>query len=280
MTDRPSTRAALRRHERGTRRRRPRGAAIAVGVVASVVAVAAVATVAVLALPRGSGPEEPLVAGPLPVPSTNPAFTPRPLFDGSALSIDDPTSLWVVVNKQRPLDPLDYAPGDLVTVPVTRVNPQPMRAEAAARVVELFDAFEAETGLRMQLQSAYRPFAMQRAIYTDYVASRGQEYADISSARPGHSEHQTGLVIDISALPASCTLQACFADTPQGLWLAENAWRFGFILRYPEGMTDITGYKFEPWHYRYVGDELAAEMHERGIRTLEEFFDLGPAPTY
>jgi D-alanyl-D-alanine carboxypeptidase len=77
-----------------------------------------------------------------------------------------------------------------------------------------------------------------------------------------------------------CALQACFADTPQGLWLAANAWKYGFMLRYPNGKTPITGYEFEPWHYRYVGLELAAELHTTGIQTLEEFFGLPPAPTY
>ena len=80
--------------------------------------------------------------------------------------------------------------------------------------------------------------------------------------------------------PASCSLEVCFADTPEGQWVAANAWRFGFLLRYPEGLTPITGFDYEPWHFRYVGPELAAELHETGTRTLEEFFGLPPAPDY
>jgi D-alanyl-D-alanine carboxypeptidase len=135
----------------------------------------------------------------------------------------------------------------------------------------MFAAFTAETGLQMQSQSAYRSFAAQQSVYGGN---------DTLTARPGFSEHQTGLVMDISALPAKCSLQICFADTPQGQWLAANAYRFGFILRYPDGMTDITGYQFEPWHYRYVGVALATEMHDTGIATLEQFFGLPAAPNY
>src|SRR5690606_41549399 len=108
----------------------------------------------------------------------------------------------------------------------------------------------------------------------------GREAADVSSARPGHGQHQTGVVIDISAVPAVCARDQGRADTPQGQWVAANAHQWGFILRFPEGMTHITGYEFEPWHYRYGGVELATEMHERGVATMEEFFGLPPAPTY
>jgi D-alanyl-D-alanine carboxypeptidase len=86
--------------------------------------------------------------------------------------------------------------------------------------------------------------------------------------------------MDISSVPAVCPLKACFADTDQGKWLAANAYKWGFILRYPNGMTNITGYEFEPWHYRYVGIELATEMHTTGIKTLEQFFGLPAAPDY
>ena len=112
------------------------------------------------------------------------------------------------------------------------------------------------------------------------LAQLGQAGADLTSARPGHSEHQTGLAVDISAVPATCALDQCFADTVQGKWLAKNAYKWGFVLRYPNKMTSITGYEFEPWHYRYVGVELATEMHTTGIKTLEQFFDLPAAPGY
>ncbi|MFT4122979.1 MAG: M15 family metallopeptidase [Microbacteriaceae bacterium] len=194
--------------------------------------------------------------------------------------IDDPESIAVIVNKTRPLDPVDYAPDDLRVVDVPYVYKPMMRDEAATAVEAMFAAFADETGLAMQSQSAYRSYSSQKSVYAGWVSSLGKAQADIQSARPGYSEHQTGLAIDISAKPAKCSLAACFADTPQGEWLAKNAWEYGFVLRYPDGYTDVTGYTFEPWHYRYIGVELAAEYHDSGANTLEEFFGLPDAPTY
>jgi D-alanyl-D-alanine carboxypeptidase len=215
-----------------------------------------------------------------PMPDPTPTPTPTPAFDKLAQSIDDPASLWVVVNKLRPLTPDDYAAPDLVDVPVPFANPPRLRAEASAAVVRMFADFEAATGQRMQSQSAYRSYSSQVSVYNGWVSSLGATGADLTSARPGYSEHQTGLAIDVSALPAACTLQACFGDTPQGQWLAANAWNYGFTLRYPQGRTPVTGYEYEPWHYRYVGLALAAELHASGAATLEEFFGLPAAPTY
>ena len=178
------------------------------------------------------------------------------------------------MNKLRPLNPQDYAPSDLVDVPVREANPAVLRKEAADAVVAMFAQFTAETGLEMQNQSAYRSYSTQVRVYNGWVNSLGQAGADKTSARPGHSEHQTGLALDISSVPAVCALDQCFADTPAGQWLAANAYKWGFILRYPNGMDAITGYEFEPWHYRYVGVDLATEMHDTGVATLEEFFGL------
>lgn len=222
--------------------------------------------------------EENVAESPTPTPTPTPS-TPSPhptgpiksTFDKRAFSIDDPASLWVVVNKLRPLNPQDYAAPDLVDVPVPHVYSPQLRQEASDQIVAMFAAFTAETGLQMQSQSAYRSYAAQQSVYGGN---------DTLTARPGYSEHQTGLAMDISALPNVCALQICFADTPQGQWLAANAYKYGFVLRYPDGMTDITGYQFEPWHYRYVGIALATEMHDTGIATLEQFFGLPAAPNY
>jgi D-alanyl-D-alanine carboxypeptidase len=250
---------------------------------AAVLTVAVAASLAGCAGDRGPFPTTDPTTPPSaeePVVTPTPTPTPTPTFDKAALSIDDPASLWVVTNKLRPLDPQDYAAPDLVTVPVPFANPPMLRAEASEAVVTMFAAFTAETGKKMQSQSAYRSYGAQVRVYNGWVNSLGQAAADLTSARPGHSEHQTGLSIDISSVPAECVLKACFGDTAQGAWLAENAWKYGFILRYPNGMTDITGYEFEPWHYRYVGKALAAEMRSTGVVTLEEFFGLPAAPTY
>lgn len=196
------------------------------------------------------------------------------------MSIDDPASLWVVSNKLRPLNPANWAPGDLVQPPVPFQNQQPLRQVASDALVAMFAAGAAEGAGGMQLQSAYRSYDRQVSVYNGWVSRLGQQQADAQSARPGFSEHQTGLAVDISPVPLSCALDACFGSTPQGIWLAANAWRFGFLLRYPADKTDITGYTFEPWHFRYIGVELATEMHNTGVTTLEEFFALPAAPTY
>jgi D-alanyl-D-alanine carboxypeptidase len=217
---------------------------------------------------------------PRPSPATAPQPAPAPTFNRAAHSIDDPNSIWVVVDKLRPFTPVDYAPADLVDVPVPFANPPQMRKEASDAVVALFSAFTAETGLALQSQSAYRSFDTQTTVYNRDIATLGQAGADLSTARPGTSEHQTGLTIDISAQPGQCSLSACFGDTPHGAWLAAHAWRFGFLLRYPADKVPITGYEFEPWHYRYIGVDLATEMHNTGVSTLEEFFGLPAAPSY
>ena len=213
-------------------------------------------------------------------PSASPTPTPNGGFDRAAFSIDDPTSVWVVVNKLRPLNPISYAPKDLVTVPVAHDNPAVMRKDASAALVAMFAAGAAEGGGQMQVQSSYRSYPVQVQVYNGWVSSLGKTQADKQSARPGYSEHQTGLAVDISPVPLTCSLAACFGTTPQGEWLAANAWRFGYLLRYPADKTAITGYEYEPWHFRYIGVPLATELHKEGVETLEEFFGLPPAPDY
>lgn len=206
-----------------------------------------------------------------PSPGEAPAPASVDTFNRAAFSIDDPNSIWVVVNKLRPINPQDFEPGDLVEVPVDFTNEPELRQEASDAVVAMFDAAFAEAGLELASNSAYRSFSSQENVY---------DGDDATTARPGFSEHQTGLAIDIGALSGECSLDVCFADTPEGAWLRDNAARFGFVLRYPADKTDITGYTFEPWHFRYVGTDLAAEMRDTGVTTLEEFFGLPPAPDY
>ena len=198
----------------------------------------------------------------------------------ASTSIDKASSYRVIVNKQRPLSPKTYVPSDLVSVPVPHVYAPLLRKKASTAVVKMFKAFKTSTGKSMQSQSAYRSYTAQKSVYAGWVSSLGKKGADLTSARPGYSEHQTGLAIDISALPSKCALQACFASTTQGKWLKSHAWEYGFILRYPSGKTAVTGYEFEPWHYRYVGLALAKKMHVSGVKTLEEYFGTGSAKTY
>ncbi|MHA7984505.1 M15 family metallopeptidase [Rathayibacter sp. CAU 1779] len=206
--------------------------------------------------------------------------TPTPTFDKAAQSQDDPSSIWVVVNKQRALDPVDYVPPDLVQPPVPDINGQPVRHEVSDALVALFAAAKSEAGLSLTLQSGYRSYSTQVSVYNEDVASNGVAYADTDTARPGHSEHQTGLAVDISAASGQCSLDACFGDLPEGTWLAANAWRFGFLLRYPADKVPVTGFTYEPWHFRYVGVPLATQLHDTGVTTLEEYFAVPGGETY
>ncbi|WP_223360883.1 M15 family metallopeptidase [Leifsonia sp. ZF2019] len=214
-----------------------------------------------------------------PVPSAAPP--PQSVgFDATAQSVDDPVSTWVVVNKPRALQPIGFVPPDLVYPDVTYVNRQPMRQPVADALVAMFQAGKQEAGLDFSVQSAYRSFDSQTRVYDDDVARNGQDFADTDTARPGHSEHQTGLAVDISAVPAKCSLAACFGETPQGVWLAANAWRFGFLLRYPADKVEVTGFTYEPWHFRFVGVPLATQLHATGVTTLEEFFHCDGGTRY
>ncbi len=109
---------------------------------------------------------------------------------------------------------------------------------------------------------------------------QGKAVADTQSARPGFSEHQTGLAADIEPASRTCEVQECFGDTPEGQWVAANAYKYGFVIRYPKDMQHVTGYIYEPWHVRYVGKKLAEQMHKEGVATLEQFFGLENAPDY
>lgn len=197
----------------------------------------------------------------------------------SADSFNDVDSYSVVVNKRRPL-PADFSPEDLEPVAVPFEGDEPrLRSQVAHAVESLFAAFTAETGLEMRSNSAYRSRTAQQAEYAAFAQSTGDAAVDETTARPGYSEHQTGLAIDIGAVDSGCDARACFAETKQSHWLATNAWRFGFILRYPKGQKSVTGYAYEPWHIRYVGRGLAKKIHGH-YSSLEAYFDLDPAPTY
>jgi D-alanyl-D-alanine carboxypeptidase len=245
-----------------------------------VIAAIVIATLGVLV---GCAPERAAVSAITPSPtasvSSAPVAKPKNFFDKKQYSLDDPTSIWVVVNKLRPLQPANFAP-TLVTLDVPHISAPQMTQEAGDALVKMFAASEADGGGPLQIQNSYRSYAVQTNTHDSLVASLGQAKADAQSARPGYSEHQTGLAVDVAALPSKCDIQACFGQTPQGIWLAANSWKFGYILRYPADKTAITGYIYEPWHFRYVGIPLATEMHNDGIETMEEFFGLPPAPDY
>ncbi|MDO5502444.1 MAG: cell wall-binding repeat-containing protein [Actinomycetia bacterium] len=196
-------------------------------------------------------------------------------------SIAPGSSIWAVINKQRPFNPARYVPSGLTTPQVAYPYGQRLRSEAAQATARMFAAARAEGAGHMQVRSGYRSYDTQHTIYWNRRNQRGQAYADRWIARPGFSEHQSGLTLDVAAVGTSgCAEHTCLGNTPQGRWLAANSWRFGFILRYGSGQEAITGYAPEPWHFRYVGVPLATDYYRDGWRTLEEYVGLPPAPRY
>ncbi|MEN9992967.1 MAG: hypothetical protein RLY83_537 [Actinomycetota bacterium] len=193
--------------------------------------------------------------------------------------IDTASSYQVVVNKTRPLNPVTYRANDLVKVPKYNPYGRILRREVSASVVRLGNAMKSAGKGTLIVQSGYRSYYSQRSILAAKIRAIGKTKALKLVAKPGYSEHQTGLAVDFAARGVS-TLNVSFARTKAGIWLAANAYRYGFVLRYPSGKTAITGYSFEPWHFRYVGVTVATAMHDRGIKTLEEFYNLPAAPDY
>ena len=147
---------------------------------------------------------------------------------------------------------------------------QKLRTDAAAAFKELNAAAKSK-GIRLKVVSGYRSYDSQKAELAKYTKLYGAQYARKVVALPGLSEHQTGLSIDLGAASGLCQERTCFAKTKEGRWLAANSHRYGFILRYPKGAEKITGFNFEPWHYRYVGTSVARTMKTKKIATLEQF---------
>lgn len=215
-----------------------------------------------------------------PTPTATP--TPEPTtpivcgfcFNPAAYSLVKANSLWVVANKQRPLNPITYKPsiGYFKGVPLSKATAKALTQMAAGMAKD-----KAGTLL---LNSGYRSYETQKIVHARQVSRLGLKAGEALAARPGYSEHQTGLAADVSASGQGCVIQVCFAKTKAGKWLAANAWQYGFILRYPDGQTKVTGYQFEPWHFRYVGVQLATEMKSQNIATLEKFWQLPAAPSY
>ena len=180
---------------------------------------------------------------------SNPSF----ILELTAILQSDPF-LWILVDKERSLSQ-DYEPHDLVELKngSFRINRNDLLLRNAAAVsLEVMAAAAKTEGLTLLASSAYRTYNYQVQLYQRYVNEMGQQAADKISARPGHSQHQLGLVIDFGSIDDS------FALTAESRWLAANASRFGWSLSYPRGYEEITGYSWESWHYRYVGRELAA----------------------
>ena len=156
-------------------------------------------------------------------------------------------------------------------VPTVLDNPEvnQLRKEAADALKRMFDAAKQE-GIYLYARSGYRSYQTQVNLFENYARQHGEEEANKFSAKPGHSEHQTGLTMDVTSESVNFQLTESFGETKEGIWLKENAHKFGFIIRYPKDKEHITGYIYEPWHIRYLGVDLATEITEMGL-TYEEY---------
>ena len=182
-------------------------------------------------------------------------------------------SIPLLVTKAHPLQPLTYVPADLIPVGRTHLG-----REAAKDFNAMVRAAAAD-GVSVVAVSGYRSYAQQHDLYRRYLETFGKGRAAELSAEPGHSEHQTGLAIDIADASGACPLMECFASTPAGAWAADNSWRYGFIIRYPAGARAVTGYSYEPWHLRHVGVDTARDMRRTGASTLEGYVEEKERPT-
>ncbi|MHA7139620.1 cell wall-binding repeat-containing protein [Rossellomorea arthrocnemi] len=179
----------------------------------------------------------------------------------------------LLVNKKRSI-PSSYKPTRLVEpnvrFPFSHYDPKRyMDSRAVSSFEALVNAAWAQN-VKLYAQSGYRSYSRQSELYNYYKSVYGEAYASQISAKPGHSEHQTGLAMDVTSASVGYDLNENFASTKEGRWVANQAYKYGFIIRYPKGKESITGYAYEPWHLRYVGKEAAQEIYENGI-TLEQY---------
>lgn len=225
-------------------------------------------------------PESTPEATPTPTPEATPTPEPTPEPETGPHGEGDPAftdtdSYLIVANKKHRL-PEGYEPADLTHPNVeTRYGDWQMRKEASDAIEKMFAA-AAQDGVSLVLGSGYRSEALQEYFYNGYVANRGKEYADTISSRPGYSDHQTGLATDLCGNSDPNTdLSQTFENTPEGIWLRDHAHEYGFIMRYPKGKDEITGYAYEPWHFRYIGVEYATKIYNKDVfYTFEEYFGI------
>ncbi|MEC0231143.1 M15 family metallopeptidase [Paenibacillus alba] len=207
-----------------------------------------------------------------------PTGSQAPPKSGAVQVIAKPESVTVLVNKQNSL-PSSYEPTDLVypDIPFVfaeKIEKRKMRSTAAGAIEKLFAGAEKDN-IHLSGVSAYRSFATQKSVFQRYVLKDGEEKAKTYSAVPGTSEHETGLAIDVTGSDGKCAAEDCFGGTKEANWLEKHAAEYGFIIRYPKGKADITGYQYEPWHIRYVGVDVAKEIAAKKV-TMEEFYNAVP----
>lgn len=227
------------------------------------------------AAPPGATAEQRQSPGPTAAGATStaaPTATPNPSgppgADGDTSPLVTCGDLLAPLDKQHRLS-ADCVPAGLTTLPaaISAQGSQSLTSQTAAAISKMFDAAR-QAGFELVVNSGYRSYATQVDTYNYWVSVSGKEYADRTSARPGHSEHQLGTVADVGA-KRGLYLED-FTGTPEAAWLAANSWKYGFIISYPEGKEGITGYAPEAWHVRYLGVDTAAKVHSSGL-TLHEY---------
>ena len=192
----------------------------------------------------------------------------KKMFYKEINTIENPNELLVLVNKNNKLEQ-NYVPNNLETIDVKYSNENKQLQHIAKESFENLSADALKIGLKIVAVSAYRDYNYQDKLFNQYMLEYGNDYALDCSAKAGHSEHQTGLAVDVMG---SNNDYDNFEDTPEFDWIKDNAYKYGFILRYPKDKTKITGFKYEPWHYRYVGYDAAKTIYEKNI-TLEEYLE-------
>lgn len=214
-------------------------------------------------------------SGPQSVATTEARPTPT-----LAVDVDSPSSLAVVVGPKRPLTQLDYAPSDLVQLSKVGLDAPEgaaLRRDAADALLQLIASGWHTYGYQLSAGKAYVSASDQAALYEKAVAEQGEAQAKATLGEPGHSEYQTGLVVDVTIDGSSCTEASCFAESTEGAWLLKHAHEHGFIIRYPAGAEAETGVAARPWTLRYVGTEMAAQFKESGKQSLESYLGLPPS---
>ena len=180
--------------------------------------------------------------------------------------IKKPYKINVLVNKNNKLDK-EFIPQNLLKVPKNFSIKECYLQKKACKAFEKLCKDANKANYRIKAASCYRSYDYQEKIYNEYIKELGQEYTEMASARPGFSEHQTGLAVDVEG---SKDTYDEFEKTKEFKWMLKNAYKYGFILRYPKGKKNITGFKYEPWHYRYIGKRRAKKIYKKRI-TLEEY---------
>ena len=224
-------------------------------------------------LPELSSAEPAALASASAEPSASPTASaaaataaPTPAVTADTVSDD---SLCRLINADHPVD-ASYVPSGLAEADVTSDHVQMLRTEAIAPLQQMMADAKAQ-GVSLKLISGYRSYTLQVSLQNTYIARYGRKEADRFDDHPGASEHQLGLAVDLGNASSACELQECFSSYPASQWLEENAWKYGFILRYPESGEAVTGIRYSPWHYRYIGTEEAAKIHDSGL-TMEEYY--------